>query len=476
MIVDFTKETSHKVKFKYNDSFVATAFDEIEVLLNRNDIEGECADGYLRPNLNNISEEKKSDLNSHSNTFDGCNCSIIMGTRGNAINLKSVTCEYDLKLLIDPLIPNAISPIYIDSNDLFSQSVQLVINKLNYAAKGTNELALAMGTLATLDKDMNVNNINGNNSKQQQSQQQQAYGNSLLPRMTSQNSRKNRNNHHHNNNNNSNSLSTYNDNSSVSRPNTPPSVINVSNLNIARTHVVTPYNDHDSPVDVITPLSSVVHPMGVSMSDVPAPLDPRNGSTMSVDSPSFRAQNRNGNNNNNNNNMNNINNNNDPNGNNRNGSVSMQQQIKEFDNIGVSNTSVSASASASKFAMNIISNSHSNNMSGHRSNNVSYGQLNASDFESIILAYQGNKKMLQSMNVQDLFVLETQLSNAIRNVRKIINVKNEQKFLCNICMRNEKQQCIDPCGHVTCTQCVDNSMDKCPICQNDIKNVIFLAM
>lgn len=48
-----------------------------------------------------------------------------------------------------------------------------------------------------------------------------------------------------------------------------------------------------------------------------------------------------------------------------------------------------------------------------------------------------------------------------------------EKFICNICLENEKNTCFLPCAHVVCClDCCINVSKSCPVCMTEIKQKI----
>lgn len=52
-----------------------------------------------------------------------------------------------------------------------------------------------------------------------------------------------------------------------------------------------------------------------------------------------------------------------------------------------------------------------------------------------------------------------------------------EKFICNVCLENEKNTCFLPCAHVVCClDCCVNVNKTCPVCMTEIKQKIRIFM
>lgn len=55
--------------------------------------------------------------------------------------------------------------------------------------------------------------------------------------------------------------------------------------------------------------------------------------------------------------------------------------------------------------------------------------------------------------------------------RELCSVEQSNKFLCSVCMRDDIDSVINPCGHAICGGCVSR-LSNCPYCRTDISCVI----
>ena len=55
------------------------------------------------------------------------------------------------------------------------------------------------------------------------------------------------------------------------------------------------------------------------------------------------------------------------------------------------------------------------------------------------------------------------LLKSMENVQNIIEQKYDIKNKCFICVKNNKECALIPCGHVTCFKCV-KTLKFCPVC------------
>jgi len=85
-----------------------------------------------------------------------------------------------------------------------------------------------------------------------------------------------------------------------------------------------------------------------------------------------------------------------------------------------------------------------------------------------------------SNNIDDKIL---ELNNKIKdNTKKLTDFKNlilrcmeDEKVeynICNVCITNKINTCINPCGHTFCSYCVERMGKKCGMCRGDIQNKI----
>eukprot|EP01083_Nonionella_stella_P021583 59821_1 len=80
---------------------------------------------------------------------------------------------------------------------------------------------------------------------------------------------------------------------------------------------------------------------------------------------------------------------------------------------------------------------------------------------------------LKKLSIHKLHELEAHLLGSIQNVQKSIANQYENKYDCRVCMTNEKDTVLIPCGHFLCSQCVAK-VNECPMCRANIEKTVKL--
>lgn len=66
----------------------------------------------------------------------------------------------------------------------------------------------------------------------------------------------------------------------------------------------------------------------------------------------------------------------------------------------------------------------------------------------------------------------TKLSNFKDLIMRCMGDDKIERNICNVCVTNKIDTCINPCGHTFCAVCVDKMKSKCGMCRGEIKNKI----
>jgi len=80
---------------------------------------------------------------------------------------------------------------------------------------------------------------------------------------------------------------------------------------------------------------------------------------------------------------------------------------------------------------------------------------------------------LKKLSIHKLHELESNLLGSLQNVQKAIASQYENKYDCRVCMVNEKDIVLIPCGHFLCSQCI-HKVNECPMCRAKIEKTIKL--
>ena len=80
---------------------------------------------------------------------------------------------------------------------------------------------------------------------------------------------------------------------------------------------------------------------------------------------------------------------------------------------------------------------------------------------------------LKKLSIHNLHELESNLLSSLQNVQKAIASQYENKYDCRVCMTNEKDTVLIPCGHFLCSQCV-SKVPECPMCRAQIDKTVKL--
>ena len=86
---------------------------------------------------------------------------------------------------------------------------------------------------------------------------------------------------------------------------------------------------------------------------------------------------------------------------------------------------------------------------------------------------RGAMHELKKMNISSLHELQSNLFGALQNVQKAIALHYESKYECRICMANQKDTVLIPCGHFLCEQCA-LKVNECPMCRAQINSTLQL--
>lgn len=80
-------------------------------------------------------------------------------------------------------------------------------------------------------------------------------------------------------------------------------------------------------------------------------------------------------------------------------------------------------------------------------------------------------------NITNTQISNNKQSKIVRWFMKCIACQDDDKNICSICMENNTNILIEPCGHIcTCEQCINMILQsknkKCPVCRVDITNTV----
>lgn len=86
---------------------------------------------------------------------------------------------------------------------------------------------------------------------------------------------------------------------------------------------------------------------------------------------------------------------------------------------------------------------------------------------------RGAMHELKRMDVASLRELQGNLFASLQNVQKAISLHYESKYECRICMSNQKDTVLIPCGHFLCGECA-LKVTECPMCRAQIGRTLQL--
>ena len=76
-------------------------------------------------------------------------------------------------------------------------------------------------------------------------------------------------------------------------------------------------------------------------------------------------------------------------------------------------------------------------------------------------------KLIENLNRQCIII-----QNQISVLHNKLKIKTDNNLLCSICMENQVNTAIIPCGHTFCSKCLSensvNNFNKCSLCRNNI--------
>ena len=94
-----------------------------------------------------------------------------------------------------------------------------------------------------------------------------------------------------------------------------------------------------------------------------------------------------------------------------------------------------------------------------------FGRSKANNDLSFITFIKNNEKEVYNTLEKDKV---EQLKYYDKLIEKAKNqIKNYTSYECTICMENDVNMCLIPCGHTFCSKCLKKT-DKCYICTSDI--------
>lgn len=90
---------------------------------------------------------------------------------------------------------------------------------------------------------------------------------------------------------------------------------------------------------------------------------------------------------------------------------------------------------------------------------------------------KSEKKIIETALINEKKTTLINLQNAIKlQELKLIQDKkdafSEVKYCCKICLENEIDIALVPCGHLFCSKCYNNREQYCYLCRTDIKNIL----
>jgi len=86
---------------------------------------------------------------------------------------------------------------------------------------------------------------------------------------------------------------------------------------------------------------------------------------------------------------------------------------------------------------------------------------------------RGAMHELKKMSIGALHELQSNLYGALTNVQQAISLHYESKYECRICMHNQKDTVLIPCGHFLCYECA-LKVTECPMCRAQIGRTLQL--
>tara|TARA_E500000178_G_scaffold22251_1_gene20744 strand:- start:1167 stop:1487 length:321 start_codon:yes stop_codon:yes gene_type:complete len=94
-----------------------------------------------------------------------------------------------------------------------------------------------------------------------------------------------------------------------------------------------------------------------------------------------------------------------------------------------------------------------------------FGKSKANSDLSLITFIKNNEKQVYKC-------LEKDKLDDLKNYDKLIQkaktqINNYKSYECTICMENDVNVCIVPCGHTFCSKCIKDA-NRCFICNSDI--------
>lgn len=93
--------------------------------------------------------------------------------------------------------------------------------------------------------------------------------------------------------------------------------------------------------------------------------------------------------------------------------------------------------------------------------------------ESVIKVIQEYKKNSKIEELKDEASLWAGKAKAMESILVNTNAKQYSKFTCPVCMDRLSDVCIDPCGHIMCSICLQRMNElRCPGCRVDIQKTL----
>lgn len=105
--------------------------------------------------------------------------------------------------------------------------------------------------------------------------------------------------------------------------------------------------------------------------------------------------------------------------------------------------------------------------------NLAISQSDPELAEGVLDAIQKYKETIGLDSLKDEISLLTGKSRAMESILINTNARQYSKFTCPVCMDKLSDVCIDPCGHIMCTGCLQRMNEpRCPACRVEIQKTL----